>query len=305
MSPKPWSKLEIGYLNHPKFLALNANAICLWHEGKNYCDTHQTDGLVPRDAMKTFRFRGAKAIAMLLLSCGLKPDGTPYAPLWSSHEVGYRMHDYLDHNDCREAVLARMDQAEKARELDREYKRRGRAAKKEKRERVRSGQQPDSPVDRPVDVRLYTETETTTETKKEPRTAPGGAVAQPHPVKEFLALHEAQFVALSGDKPAKYGGREAKIAKGAIDQYGLEKAKSLLIAFFASRDPFIVNSGYGLNVFAGQINKLLAERGPRRVGTPERSTVNLVDEWGYCFHEPRCTDSDICRAKRATEKASA
>jgi len=116
---KPWARLEIGYLSHPKFLALNANAICLWHEGKNYCDAHHTDGLIPRDALRMFRFRGRKALALLLASCGPKPDGTSYAPLWESHPIGYKMHDYLDHNDCRDEVLARLDDAEDVKALRR------------------------------------------------------------------------------------------------------------------------------------------------------------------------------------------
>lgn len=273
MSPKPWSKLEIGYLNHPKFLALNANAICLWHEGKNYCDTHHTDGLIPRDAMKTFRFRGAKAIALLLLSCGLKPDGTAYAALWSQHDVGFRMHDYLDHNDCRDAILARMEQAEESRDVDRQRLKRWREKKK-----VKRGETPFQKRFRNADETLSTVSETLTETS----TTPNGVVPQPHPVKEFLALHEAQFVALSGEKPAKYTGRDARIAKTTIEQFGAEKAATLLKAFFASADPFIVRSGYGLNVFAGQLNKLLADGGkPRAAGPAKGGTTGAAAPGKY------------------------
>lgn len=184
MSPKPWAKLEIGYLSHPKFLALSANAICLWHEGKNYCDAHQTDGIIPKDALRTFRFRGVASVSLLLRSCGDKPNGSPYAPLWEAHATGgYRMHDYLDHNDCRDAVLARMEQADRNREFDREYKQRARAAKKTKRESrleeshlvdVRTGQRPDG--DRTV--RLYAETESEPET----RTTPSGVGPRPVPM---------------------------------------------------------------------------------------------------------------------------
>lgn len=116
---KPWSRTEIGYLGHRKFLALTANAICLWHEGKQYCDTHLTDGLIPKEALKLFRFFGTKSLSLLMTSCGNKPDGSPFAPLWEAHDVGYRMHDYLDHNDCREKVLARIDDAKDAAELRR------------------------------------------------------------------------------------------------------------------------------------------------------------------------------------------
>ena len=133
MSPKPWAKVEIGYMDHPKFLALSGNAISLWHEGKNYCDKFNTDGLIPRDALKLFRFAGKKSIDMLTVSCSTpKPDGSPYAPLWEVHLVGYRMHDYLDHNDCRDAVLARMEHADERRQTERDRKAEWRAKKAEK-----------------------------------------------------------------------------------------------------------------------------------------------------------------------------
>ena len=109
---KPWGRYEIGFMGHRKFLALTGNAIALWWEGKNYCDAQMTDGLIPTEALKMFRFSGTKPMQLLLASCGQKPDGTPYAPLWEPHVAGYKMHDYLNHNDCREEVLARIDDAD-------------------------------------------------------------------------------------------------------------------------------------------------------------------------------------------------
>lgn len=47
---KPWGKLEIGYMDHPKFLDLNGNAIALWHEAHDYCHIYDTGGLIPRAA---------------------------------------------------------------------------------------------------------------------------------------------------------------------------------------------------------------------------------------------------------------
>lgn len=116
---KPWARLVQNYINHPKFLALTANAICLWLEGKNYCDMHATDGMIPREALKTFRFAGAKSIEALLRSCGVKPNGEAYASLWEPHIVGYRMHDYLEHNDCHDEVKQRLEDADDAAELRR------------------------------------------------------------------------------------------------------------------------------------------------------------------------------------------
>jgi hypothetical protein len=131
---KPWGRYELGYLDHQKFLTLNANAIALWWEGKNYCDTHHTDGLIPAEKVKQFRFKGAKSIGLLTTSCGVKTDGvTAYAPLWEVHPVGFKMHDYLDHNDCRDKVLARMDAADERRDADRRRQADWRAREKERR----------------------------------------------------------------------------------------------------------------------------------------------------------------------------
>jgi hypothetical protein len=136
---KPWARLEQNYINHPKFLALNANAICLWHEAKNYCDMQLNDGMFPKAALKTFRFNGAKAVELLTRSCGLKPNGDAHAPLWDHVDMGgvayIRMHDYLDHNDCREKVQARMRAADEERQRDRDRKTAARAAKEAKRAR--------------------------------------------------------------------------------------------------------------------------------------------------------------------------
>lgn len=118
--PKPWGKYEIGYIDHPKFLALTANAHSLWWEGKNYCDKHLTDGLIPNDALKRFRFRGAKSVELLIASCGEKADGEAYAPLWEEHPGGFKMHDYLDHNPCRDERMAGLNRSDAKRKADRE-----------------------------------------------------------------------------------------------------------------------------------------------------------------------------------------
>lgn len=264
--PKPWAKTEIDFINHPKFRCLNANAICLWLEGKNYCDKHMTDGLIPAHEVKRFRFGGKKSIACLLTSAGPKNEGEQYQPLWVAHAVGYKMHDYLDYNDCREAVLARMEQVDRARELDREYKAKGRAAKKVKREAcdVRSdvrSDKPDASGACPVDVRLYTVPASETHKKVSKEQKP----LAPHPIKAFLTLYEELFFGLTGERPVFSNGRDAKIAKRTIDQLGEDKAHAILRAFFASQDKFIQDAGFGLNVFAGQINKLLADQRPRAV----------------------------------------
>lgn len=31
-------------------------------------------------------------------------------------------------------------------------------------------------------------------------------------------------------------------------------------------------------------------------------TPDLLEQWGYCFHSPKCTDSDVCRELRAAKR---
>lgn len=107
---KPWARYEVRWIKHDKFKALPANAICLWVEGKDYADDNLTDGLLPLYVVKHFRFFSKRNIDLLLKSIGAKHagGGDVYAPLWEPHPLGYKMHDYLDHNECREEALARI-----------------------------------------------------------------------------------------------------------------------------------------------------------------------------------------------------
>lgn len=143
---KPWAKSEIDHLDHPKFRALNANAIVLWLEAKNHCDKFHTDGRFPTAVVKTFRYFSVKGVELLTRSCGVKPNGDQYAPLWKPLNIGgvsyYVMHDYLDHNDCRDEVLARIEAADNRAELrrlrDRERKQKERDAVKLELDRLRT-----------------------------------------------------------------------------------------------------------------------------------------------------------------------
>jgi len=112
---KPWAKYEVDFINHNKFQAISANAICLWIEGKNYADGQLTDGFLPRHVVKGFRFYSKKSIDLLMASAGPKSaSGTErYRPLWEATEHGWQMHDYLEHNDCREKTLERIERDRK------------------------------------------------------------------------------------------------------------------------------------------------------------------------------------------------
>ncbi len=92
-----WIKLDDRYMDHPKFLVLSANAFRLWHEGMAFCRRHLTDGLISREAIRGFRYARRDAVTELLT-----PVGVEWAPLWEPHDIGFKVHDYLAWNDCKE-----------------------------------------------------------------------------------------------------------------------------------------------------------------------------------------------------------
>lgn len=143
---KPWAKYEVGFINHPKFRAINANAIALWLEGKNYADEKHTDGLLPIYEVKLWRFFSKKTVEMLTTSCGPKPGAEcDYRPLWEVVPgFGFRMHDYLAHNDSRDVVLQRKADIEAERARDRQRKAEAREARRQKMSaRTSAGHPPD------------------------------------------------------------------------------------------------------------------------------------------------------------------
>jgi hypothetical protein len=85
-----------------KILRLSDSAFRLWVTGLCYCQTHLTDGLIPREALRQL---GAKRRDVDMLSSALV-EGK--APLWEPIEAfGFKVHDYLAWNDCREVVVDR------------------------------------------------------------------------------------------------------------------------------------------------------------------------------------------------------
>lgn len=140
---KPWARYEVGFIGHVKFRALTSNAICLWIEGKNYCDENMTDGLIPTHIAKQFRFYSRKSVDLLVSSCGPKNEHERFAPLWGPHPVGFKMHDYLEYNDCRDEAMARVEDANITREIrkaaNRERQAKFRAQRKAQLEALRNG----------------------------------------------------------------------------------------------------------------------------------------------------------------------
>jgi hypothetical protein len=98
----PFIRLSDNYIDHPKFIVLSDRAFRLWHEGMAYCRKHQTDGEIVSSALRGFRY--AKPDAVRELSAGT-------APLWETVDVGFKVHDYLDWNPCREDEQRRQQES--------------------------------------------------------------------------------------------------------------------------------------------------------------------------------------------------
>lgn len=99
----PFIRLSDNYIDHPKFIVLSDRAFRLWHEGMAYCRKHQTDGLIPALALNGFRYAKKDAVKELSVT---------EAPLWETVEAfGFRVHDYLEWNDCREVEQKRQKES--------------------------------------------------------------------------------------------------------------------------------------------------------------------------------------------------
>lgn len=100
-----WVRIHDGAMQNLKITALSDSAFRLWIRGLCYCQTALTDGLIPRTALKEM---GARRRDVDMLSTSPLPGR---APLWEHHDIGFKVHDYLIWNDCREKVVERQDKA--------------------------------------------------------------------------------------------------------------------------------------------------------------------------------------------------
>jgi len=114
-----YAKVDVGFHGHRKALEAGPLARDLYVAGLEYARRELTDGLILE---KMVRFLAPdhprpKQATKRLVDVGL----------WDTVEGGYRIHDYLDHNDAGSDVLASM---EEKRAYHREYMRRKRATER-------------------------------------------------------------------------------------------------------------------------------------------------------------------------------
>jgi hypothetical protein len=100
-----WGRLDDQANGNPKLLALSDAAWRMWGCALIYCQSQLTDGFVPTPAIHTFGVQARDKEKVADELCATQVRG--YAPLWARVEGGYQLHDYLQWNDSRQAVLAK------------------------------------------------------------------------------------------------------------------------------------------------------------------------------------------------------
>jgi hypothetical protein len=95
-----WVKVDDQVPHHPKFLKAGPEASWLWLCSVTYSQRQLTDGIIPREAVPTLGVKNPRKLIDRLVG----------ARLWDLHELGWRVHDYLDHNESREQAIARREQ---------------------------------------------------------------------------------------------------------------------------------------------------------------------------------------------------
>lgn len=102
-----WLQLDDRILEHPKFVRAvrrgGSAAVHLWLGMMSFCKQRLTDGLVPADMVDVVAgpaTRWRKPALVALVEAGLL----------ESDPSGYRVHDYLRHNDARETVERRVSE---------------------------------------------------------------------------------------------------------------------------------------------------------------------------------------------------
>lgn len=92
-----WVRLDDDFPNHPKVVGLSDAAFRAYVQGLCYCSQYLTDGWLPARP-------GDRRAAGELVK----------AHLWVPDGEGFQVHDYLDHQQSREQVNARRQQARNA-----------------------------------------------------------------------------------------------------------------------------------------------------------------------------------------------
>lgn len=105
-----WVRIDDAMPDKPKVRHVGPLGQALHVAGICYSARHLTDGFLPESAIPTLidlKPRELKALVAKMLE--VAPSQTN--PLWHRQQGGYQIHDYLEYNPNRSAVLAERDRA--------------------------------------------------------------------------------------------------------------------------------------------------------------------------------------------------
>lgn len=91
----PWIRFEDNFPEHPKVLAISDRAFRLHVRAIGYCSRHLTDGAVSLAAVRSLTMGAATRLTSELVR----------ARMWTVTDDGFLIHDYLDYQPSREAIL--------------------------------------------------------------------------------------------------------------------------------------------------------------------------------------------------------
>lgn len=225
-----WFQTETRVRTHQKMLAAGRQACWTWVCGNCYAKDQMTDGFIPEGMLSSLvpsvPLREIKKDAERLVASGL----------WKAVPGGYQIHDYLEYNESKAAILAKQEE-------DRLRKQRGKSKE------IPDGTSADADG---IPFSISTSPSGSEKDDREPK---------PHPIRDLLTYHQQCFIAKHGRKPAKYTAKDAKHAKDLIDPHGFDGAKAVIRQAFISRDSFIANSGHSMGVIVSSAvqNRLITE----------------------------------------------
>lgn len=90
-----WIRVEDEVADHPKLLAAGPVGFTVWLRSICWSARHLTNGFLPADVVPS-----------LTAGCnGFNPEKLVALNLWEQRDGGYSIHDYLEHQPSKEAVL--------------------------------------------------------------------------------------------------------------------------------------------------------------------------------------------------------
>ena len=113
----PWVRIDDEMPHHPKVVQVGPLGFAMQVAGLCYCNRFLTDGFIPTAAVPTFldfseldehAFNGRGGV------CWMAVAKLVEAQVWEETENGYQIHDYLDYQPSKAAILAERERNSRA-----------------------------------------------------------------------------------------------------------------------------------------------------------------------------------------------